>query len=42
MSLKSSLFAKSLSTFLILLGLWSAGFKYLTKNNLKHPLSSVF
>ena len=40
MSLKSSLFAKFLSAFVIFLGLWSAGaeFKYLTKQHLKHSL----
>ena len=37
MFLKSSLFAKSLSAFVIL-----AGFKYLTKHHLNHSLSSVF
>ena len=42
MSLKSTLFAKSLSAFAILTGLWSAGFKCLTKQNLNHSLSSVF
>ena len=42
MSLKSSLFAKSLSAFVILLGLWSAGFKCLIKHHLKHSLSTVF
>ena len=42
MSLKSSLFAKSLSAFVIPLGLWSARFKYLIKYHLKHSLSSVF
>ena len=34
MSLKSSLFSKSLSAFLIILGLPSAGFKNLTKHYL--------
>ena len=42
MSLKPSLFAKSSSAFAILLGLCSAGFKYLTKHHLKHSLSPVF
>ena len=42
MYLRSSLFTKSLSAFVILLGLWFAGFKHLTKNHLKHSLSSVF
>ena len=42
MSLKSSLFAKSLSAFVIILELWSAGFKYMTKPHLKHSLSSIF
>ena len=42
MFLKSSVFAKSLSDFVILLGLWSAGFKNLTKHHLNHSLSSVF
>ena len=40
MSLKSSFFAKSLSPLVILLRLWSAGFKCLTKHLTK--LSSVF
>ena len=42
MSLKSSLFEKSLSFFVILAGLRSPGCKYLTKHHLKHPLSSAF
>ena len=42
MSLKSSLFSKSLSAFLIILGLWSAGFKNLTKHYLNYSLSSIF
>ena len=42
MSLTSTVLAKSLSTFIILAGLWSAGFKDLTKHHLKHSLSSIF
>ena len=42
MSLKSSLFAKSLSAFVVLIWLWSAGFKYQTKHHLKQSLSSIF
>ena len=42
MSLISSLFAKSLSACVNLLGLRSSGFMYLTKHHLKHSLSSVF
>ena len=42
MSLKSSLFAKSLSDFVVLFGLWSAGFKHLTKHHLKHSKASIF
>ena len=41
MSLKSSLFAKGWSVFVILLGLWSPGFKYLAKHYLKRSLPSV-
>ena len=41
-SLKLSLFAKSLSAFVILAGWWFAGFKYLIKDHLKHSLSSAF
>ena len=41
-SLKSTSFAKSLSRFLILADLWSAGWKYLTKHHLKHSLSLRF
>ena len=39
MFLKSSLFAKSLSAFVTLPGLWSVGYKYLTKHHLKHSSS---
>ena len=42
MCLKSSFFAKSLSAFVIILWLWSVGFKYMTKPHLKHSLSSIF
>ena len=42
MSLKSSVLANSLSAFVILAGLWSAGFKYLTILYLKHSLSPIF
>ena len=42
MSLKSGYLGKSLSDFVILTGLPSAGFKYLTKHQLKHSLSLVF
>ena len=42
MFLKSSFLANSLSAFVILLGLGSSGFKYLTKHHLKHSLSSIF
>ena len=42
MSLKSRLLAKALSAFVILAGLQSAGFKYLTKHHLKDSLSSIF
>ena len=42
MSLKWSFLGKPLSTFAILPGLWSAGFKYLTGLNLKHLLSPIF
>ena len=33
---------KSLSVFVIFAGLQSAGYKYQTKINLKHSLSSIF
>ena len=39
---KSNLFVKSLSIFVIFLGLWSVGLTHLTKHHLKHSLSSVF
>ena len=42
MSLKSSLFAKSLSAFVLLHGWWYAEFNYLTKHHSKHSLSSAF
>ena len=42
MSLKSSLFAKYLSAFVSLAGLWSAGCKYQSKYHLKQSLSSLF
>ena len=42
MSLKSSFLAKFLLAFVLLLSLWSAGCKYLTKHHLKHSLSSTF
>ena len=38
MSLKSNVLAKFLSTFVILAGLRSVGFKYLKKDHLKHSL----
>ena len=41
MSVKSSLLAKSSSAFVVFLGLWSAGFNYLTKHYLKY-FPSVF
>ena len=41
-SLKSIFLTKSLSDYLILAGLQSAGFKYMAKHHLKHSLSSVF
>ena len=37
-----NIFTKWLSAFVILVGWWSAGFKYLTKDNLKHSLTSIF
>ena len=42
MPLESNFLAKSQSNFMILLGLWYAGRKYLTKHQLKHSLSSIF
>ena len=39
MPLKSTFLAKSLPAFVILAGLRSAGFKYLTKHHLNHSLS---
>ena len=39
---QSSLFAKSLSAFVIFLGVWCTGFMYLIKHHLKHSLSSLF
>ena len=42
MPLESNFLAKSQSNFMILLGLWHAGCKYLTKHQLKHSLSSLF
>ena len=42
MPLKSSLSAKSLSAFKILLGFRSTGWMYPTKHHLKHPLPSIF
>ena len=45
MSLKSSYLAKYLeylSAFVIIAGLRSAGFKYLTKHYLKHPFTLAF
>ena len=43
MSLKSILSANSWSAFVIFLGLWSFGFKYLIKHHhFKHSWSSIF
>ena len=42
MSLKASFLAKSLSAFVIFLGLWSTACKYLTKDHLKDSLTSIF
>ena len=42
MTLKSSLFVKSLSAFVILAGLRSAECKYQIKHHLKHSLPSIF
>ena len=42
MSPKSSFLANSLSVLAILVGLRSAGFKYLTNHHLKHSSSSIF
>ena len=42
MHLKPSFLENSLSAFVILLELWSAGFKYLIKVHLQHSLSSIF
>ena len=39
---KIKLFGNIFITFLILLGLWPVGFKYLTKDPLKPPLLSIF
>ena len=39
MPLKSTFLAKSLPAFVIIAGLRSAGFKYLTKHHLNHSLS---
>ena len=40
-SLKLGSFAKSLSALIILAGWWSSGCNYLTKQHLKHSLSSI-
>ena len=42
MPLESSSLANFLSAFVILIGIQSAVFKYLTKIHLKHSLSSTF
>ena len=42
MSLKLRFLAKSLSTLVIIAGIQSAGFKYMTKHHLNHSLSSIF
>ena len=41
-SLKSSLFGKTSSAFVILFGWYSPGFRYRTKHYLKHSLPSIF